>query len=63
MMLNEVFRQWRWATKRTVRDVAKEVGISPATVSRFERGEDCDSNTLSILLRWLLQGEAKGERI
>ena len=54
MNLNHVLKQWRWAERITVREAAKVLGTSAATLSRFERGEDCDSVTLSRILRWLL---------
>lgn len=38
----------------SVRDVAKEIDISPATFSRFERGEDINGETLAAILKWLL---------
>ena len=36
-----------------VREVAKEIGISPATLSRVERGFMPDLDTFSKICRWL----------
>lgn len=37
-----------------VREAAAEVGLSSATLSRIERGEAMDGQTLATVLRWLL---------
>lgn len=38
---------------RGMRDIAKEIGISPATLSRIETGKQPDIGTFSKLCRWL----------
>ena len=38
---------------RGVREVAKEIGISPATLSRVERGNLPDLETFGKICRWL----------
>ena len=38
---------------RGVREVAKEIGISPATYSRTERGNQPDLNTFTNVCKWL----------
>lgn len=38
---------------RGVREVAKEIGISPATLSRVERGNQPDLTTFPKICRWL----------
>ena len=38
---------------RGVREVAKEIGISPATLSRVERGHLPDLETFGKICRWL----------
>src|SRR5437879_2196420 len=38
---------------RGLREVAKEIGISPATLSRVERGHVPDLDTFSRICRWL----------
>lgn len=54
MNLNRVLREWRYAARITVRQAAREIGLSPATLNRFERGENCDSGTMASIFRWLL---------
>jgi DNA-binding XRE family transcriptional regulator len=44
--------------ERTIRDVAKEIGTSAATLLRVEQGKPCDSGTLATILLWLI-GEQK----
>src|SRR5579863_2366417 len=39
--------------ERGVREVAKEIGISPATLSRMERGHIPDLDTFGKVCRWL----------
>lgn len=55
MRLGLVIRKYRVMEELGVRDLAKKIGISAATLSRIERGKDCDSRTLSKILNWLLQ--------
>ena len=40
--------------ERSVREVAKEIKISPATLNRIERDYPCDSDTLAAIMMWLL---------
>jgi len=56
--LGQVITDYRWANRIGVRDLAKEIGVSHATLNRFERGETCDSDTLTKIINWLF---AKGE--
>lgn len=39
--------------KRGLREVASEIGISPATLSRIERGKLPDLETFSKICQWL----------
>jgi len=39
---------------RSLREVARNMGMSAATLSRVERGEVMDGKTLASILRWLL---------
>lgn len=36
-----------------VREVAKEIGLSPATISRLENKKTPDVNTLFVISKWL----------
>jgi hypothetical protein len=45
--------------ERSIRDVAREMGTSHATLLRIEQGLPCDSGTLATVLLWLI-GKVKG---
>jgi DNA-binding XRE family transcriptional regulator len=51
--LGRVIADYRWANRVGVRELAKEVGVSHATMSRIENGENCDAATLVKVLVWL----------
>ena len=53
--LAAVLKQYRWASKIGVRELAAEIGISYATLSRVENGEMPDGNTLRKILFWLMK--------
>jgi transcriptional regulator with XRE-family HTH domain len=57
MRLGTVIRKWRLMEDRSVRDVAKEVGVSAATFHRVEQGKPCDSDTLATIFMWLISRE------
>lgn len=42
----------------SLRDVAKATGVSPATISRIERGNDADYNNVKKLHEWYASNEA-----
>lgn len=60
MRLGEVLHKWRLVTERGLRDVAKEMGTSAATLSRIERREQCDAQTLLKIIDWLGKEAARG---
>jgi transcriptional regulator with XRE-family HTH domain len=39
----------------SIRDVAHSVGVSAATLSRIERGENMDGVTLAKIFKWLTE--------
>lgn len=55
MKLGDVIRKWRRAEDIGVREAAKLIGISHGTLSRIERGEKMDGDTLAKILKWLMQ--------
>jgi predicted transcriptional regulator len=57
MKLGTVIRKWRTMEERTLRDVAKEIGTSAATLMRVEQGAACDSDTLATILVWLVKSK------
>ena len=48
----ELKRQ-RQVERMTLRDVERATGVSPATLSRFERGANADPDILRRLADWL----------
>ena len=50
-----VLRQYRWASRLTVRQMGKLIGVSGATISRIENGGDLDGETVRKILLWLMK--------
>jgi transcriptional regulator with XRE-family HTH domain len=40
----------------STRAAASQIGCSFATISRFERGEDCSLSNAVLILRWIAKG-------
>ena len=59
MKIARVILLYRTAENMGVRDVARETGISSATISRIENGGAVDGDTLLKLLQWLFKEEEK----
>lgn len=55
MRLGLVLYKWRHMSEISIRDASKMIGVSPATLSRIERGEEMDGQSLSKILIWLMQ--------
>ena len=53
MKLGEVLRRWRRNSDIGLREASREIGISHGTLSRIERGEQMDAQTLAKILVWL----------
>jgi len=55
-MLNlaTVMKQYRWASKRTLRELGSEIGLPAATLMRLEQGYASDGPTFAKLIAWLL---------
>lgn len=52
-MIGKLLRLWRAIENIGVREAAKELGVSPATLSRIENGKPMDAATMLKLIRWL----------
>lgn len=52
------FKEHRKKLKLSLRDVAKETGVSPATISRIERGNECDFGNVKALDDWYSRNDA-----
>lgn len=55
MKLGEVIRYWRRMSDLGIREASKQIGVSHGTLSRVERGEKMDGETLVKILRWLFK--------
>jgi len=55
MKLGEMIDAYGWKHKKSLRTIAKEIGISPATMSRIQTGNDCDIKTLMLLINWIMK--------
>lgn len=53
MRLGSVIADYRWVNRIGVRDLAAEIGVSHPTLNRFERGFNCDADTLAKIMAWL----------
>ena len=58
--LGEVIAGWRRDRRMGIREAAKLIGISHATLSRVENGKPADGKTIVRLLDWLLHDKAEG---
>jgi transcriptional regulator with XRE-family HTH domain len=54
MKIGSLLLRWRAAERVGVRQLANEIGISYATLSRVENGEEPGGKTLAAILRWML---------
>ena len=53
MKLGEVIRKYRRSSDIGIRGMAKELGISIATLSRLENNKDVTGSTITKILVWL----------
>ena len=52
--LGRMLRCYRQMHEVELRSVAKEIGISAATLMRLEHGYDCDAATMLKVLNWAM---------
>lgn len=57
MRLGKVIRYWRKMADIGIREAAQQIGISHGTLSRIERGEAMEGETLAKVLGWLMARE------
>lgn len=55
MRIGELIKLYRAFEDFNIRDFAKELEISSATLSRVERGENMDGKTLAKIMNWMLK--------
>lgn len=54
MKLGALLTAYRQKNDLSVRAMASQIGVSPATFNRIERGEECDMKTFAKLLHWMM---------
>lgn len=57
MRIGNVIRKWRTMSEMSQREACKAIGVSLPTLSRIERGNPPDGETLRRLLLWLMSKE------
>lgn len=62
LVISECLKLYRGSRNITIRECAKEIGISSATLSRVENGKDCDMKSFSKLLNWLMRYEVEANK-
>lgn len=60
MRIGTVIQAWRIQKRIGVRDAAKLIGTSPATLSRIENGKNADGKSITKLMLWLFATPAPG---
>lgn len=55
LRIGPVLRKWRILEQRSLRDVAKEMDLDAATLSRIEQGRFMQGRALAKVLKWLLE--------
>ena len=53
--LGLILRKWRVVNEIGVRELAADVGISHATLSRIELGHQMDAQTFLRLMNWMMR--------
>jgi transcriptional regulator with XRE-family HTH domain len=61
MRLGKVLAYYRHANRMGVRELAKQMFVSAATLSRIENDKPCDGETLTKIMIWLFTNEASSD--
>jgi transcriptional regulator with XRE-family HTH domain len=61
MLIGQLIRSWREKQRLGHRIVAKEIGISPATLARIETGKPSDGDSLVKVFLWAFKNGSKLE--
>lgn len=59
--LAKLLAHYRLLERKTLREVADEIGIAPSTVGRLEHGDMMDGATLAAVVAWVLRVDEKKE--
>ena len=58
-LLGPIMRSWRHGEDKEIETMASEIGIEADQLSRVERGEPCDSDTLASIIIWMIGREKR----
>jgi transcriptional regulator with XRE-family HTH domain len=61
MRLGTLLADWRFANRIGVREAARRIGLSPATLSRIENGKNADGTSMTKIMLWLFTEEDQTE--
>jgi transcriptional regulator with XRE-family HTH domain len=61
MRLGKIIADYRYMNRLGIREVAKQIGMSPATLCRIENGKPCDSDNMAKLMLWLFASKEQKE--
>lgn len=59
MKISKIIKLYRAVNDIGVRELANELKISPATLSRIENGKDVEGKTMLLIINWLFSTEEK----
>lgn len=63
MRLGQVLADYRYARRIGVRELAKDIGLSTATLNRIENDAACDARSLIKIMQWLFaDGDSRKAR-
>ena len=63
MCLGKMLADFRYANRMGVRELAKEIGLSSATLNRIENGKPCNGDSIAKLMIWLFTDAAVLRRV
>lgn len=63
MRLGIILRKWRLMFDLEIKDVAREIGISPSTLTRLEGGGMPDGETLAKVLCFMMAPDAPAKPV
>ena len=63
MRLGKILADHRYANRMGVRELAKDIGLSAATLNRIENGKPCDGDSIAKLMIWLFTDSAVLRRV
>lgn len=53
MKIGSVLKDYRYANRVGIRDVAQEIGVSVSVLSRIENGANFDCHAMGKIMLWL----------